>query len=129
MMNKSEGEFLKERAQEFLTNAIDLLKKGFFALTAFNLEQASQLYLKYFLFLKLGDYPKIHSLKDLLEDIGETYKKEKETERIWKKNLSLIRNLENAYLTSRYFSVRFEKEEVEQMLKFVKDLIVFLKNL
>lgn len=128
-MGKEEGEFLKERAKEFLENAEDLLKKGVLALAAFNLEQAAQLYLKYFLFLKLGDYPKTHFLKELLEDIGKVYRREEKTKKFWEKRIEVIRSLENAYLTSRYYAVRFEKIEVENMLKFVKELVSFLKSL
>lgn len=127
-MSKKEAEFLKERAEEFLTNASFLLQKGTYSLAAFNLEQTAQLYLKYYLFLKLGDYPRTHSFKDLLDDLGQAYEKE-EIEKFWRDNLETIRNLENAYLTTRYFPVHFEKEEVERMSKVVKNLISLLKKL
>lgn len=128
-MGKEEGQFLKERAEEFLDNARDLIKKKRFNLAAFNLEQAAQLYLKYFLFLKLGDYPKTNFLKDLLDDIGAAYQKEKLLKKFWEENLRLIRHLEDAYLTTRYSPITFEKIEVEQLLAFVEKLILFLGKL
>ena len=123
-----EGKFLQERANEFLENAIDLLSQGRYALSAFNFEQAAQLFLKYFLFTKLGDFPKTHSLKRLLKEVGEVTNKEK-IKVFMEKNADVLANLENAYLTSRYFPVEFEKREVENMKDFVEKMNLFLKQL
>lgn len=128
-MKIQEGEFLKERAEEFLSTAKYLLEKGRFTLAAFNLEQTAKLYLKYYLFLKLGDYPRTHSFKDLIDDIGQAYGKKETTKKFWLANMTTIRNLEDAYLTTRYFPVKFEKIEVEGMLKLVNELIAYLKSL
>lgn len=107
-----------------------LLKKGDYSLAAFNLEQASQLFLKHYLFLKLKDFPKIHSLNQLLKEIGKTYQKEKEIKKLIDENISLIADLEEAYLTSRYLPVEFYKSQVEKMEEFVDFLLKFLtKNL
>lgn len=83
-------DFLKERAEDFLSNAKDLIKKGVYPLAAFNLEQSLQLYLKYYLYLKLKKYPKTHFLGELLRGIGKAYKKEKEIEKIIEKMLILL---------------------------------------
>ena len=85
-MKQQEGLFLKERADEFLTNARYLLEKGGYTLAAFNLEQATQLYLKYYLFLKIGDYPRTHSLKELIDDLGQAYKKIDSARKFWQAN-------------------------------------------
>jgi len=126
-MKRGEGKFLQTRAEDFLENAKRLLSEGKYALSAFNFEQAAQLFLKYFLFSKLGDFPKTHSLKRLLRETGEVAKKEK-IKAFMEKNADVLSNLENAYLTSRYFPVEFEEKEVENMKNFVKTLILFLKH-
>lgn len=127
-MKKSEGKFLQTRAGEFLENAKRLLSEGKYALAAFNFEQSAQLFLKYFLFNKLGDFPKTHSLKRLLRGTGEVTNKRK-IRAFMEKNADVLSNLENAYLTSRYFPVEFEEKEVENMKNFVQTLILFLKHL
>jgi len=122
-------DFLKKRAEEFLKTADYHLKEGFYHLTAFDLEQALQLYLKYFLFLKLKDYPKTHSLKELMKNLGKAYHKELEIKKIIEKNIHLIANLEEAYISSRYLPAEFTLKQVKEMKKFVEDFIKFLKTL
>ena len=63
-------EFLRDNADAFLRNAEKLLEDGEFKLAAFNSEQAVQLYLKYLIGSKLGDFPKTHSLKRIFRDAG-----------------------------------------------------------
>jgi HEPN domain-containing protein len=124
-----EVNFLRKRAEDFLANAKYLIKKEVYSLAAFNLEQAAQLYLKYYLYLKLKKYPKIHLLGELLKGIGKVYKKEKKVKELVEKNANIISDLDQAYLTSRYLPAEFFKTQLENMLKFVEDLIEFLKKL
>lgn len=121
--------FLKERAQEFFETAKYLMKKEVYPLAAFNLEQSAQLYLKYYIFLKIRRYPKTHSLKKLLTALGKVYKKEKSVEKLKEDNINLISDLEQAYITARYLPAEFTQKQVENMQKWVKELIVFLKKL
>jgi len=122
-------DFLKKRAESFLKNARDLIKKEDYPLAAFNLQQTAQLHLKYYLFLKLKKYPKIHLLGELLKGIGKTYKKEKEVNKIIDENSNIISDLNQAYFTARYLPAEFFKPQLENMLKFVEELIRFLKKL
>lgn len=122
-------DFLKKRAEEFLTTAKYHLKKQMYHLAAFDLEQACQFYLKYYLFLKLKDFPKTHSLTRLLKDVGRTYGKEKEVKKLIKENIDPITDLEQAYLTSRYLPVEFYPDQVKKMEKFIDKLVGFLKQL
>lgn len=122
-------DFLKERAESFLRNANFALKEKRYFAVAFYLEQACQLYLKYYLFLKWKDFPKTHSLKELLEAIGRAYKKGKEIEKIIKNKENFISDLEEASLTARYLPVEFSNSQVKNIKKFVRDLIKFLKKL
>lgn len=129
MQENKEKEFLKKRAKEFLELAKMLYQEGKYNLSAFHFEQACQLFLKYYLFLKLKDFPKTHSLKELLFSIGRAYKIKKEVRRIYKENFSVIADLEEAYITSRYLPAEFSKEQVKEMLNFSQKLISFLKKL
>lgn len=123
------ADFLKKRAEEFFEGAKYHFKKDHYNIVAFDLEQACQLYLKYYLYLKLRRYPKTHLLKELLEGVGKVYKKQKTIEKILKEKASVIGDLEQAYLTSRYLPVEFSRYQIENMLVFAKGLIKFLKEL
>lgn len=121
--------FLKERAEDFLRDSELAIKEKRWNSAAFHLEQACQLYLKYFLFQKLADFPKTHSLRELLTDIGKAYSKEKLVKNFIKKNEETIFDLEQVYITSRYLPVEFSKKQVEKMKKFCEKLLKFLKKL
>ncbi len=56
-----EAEILRRRAIEFLKTAEFLFSQKSFDLVAFHLGQFCQLYLKYALLRKVGDFPKTHS--------------------------------------------------------------------
>jgi HEPN domain-containing protein len=112
-----EEEFLKERAEKFLKEAEDDIKKGFFDLAAFHLEQALQLKLKYFLAKKIGYFSKTHLLSELIKEVG---KINKEVKKIAEKNKRSIEELEIAYTASRYLPIRYSKEKVEELLIVVK---------
>lgn len=122
-------DFLKKRADGFLRGAKYHLREGDYNIAAFHLEQACQLHLKYYIFLKIADFPKTHSIQDLLSDIGKVYKRENEVVKFQKENIQLISDLEQAYITSRYFPVEFGKLQVQNMEKFVKSLFEFLRGL
>jgi len=122
-------DFLRKRAESFFNNAKDLIKKREYPLAAFNLDQAAQLILKYYLFLKIRRYPKTHSLKELLTKIGQIYGREKEIEKMKEKDINLISDLEQAYFTSRYLPAEFTQTQVENMKNWVEKLILFLKKI
>lgn len=122
-------DFLKKRAESFLRDANFAIKEKRWFAAAFHLEQASQLYLKYYLFLKWRDFPRTHSLRELLKNLGKAYQKEKEIKKMIKKEENLISDLEEAYLTSRYLPVEFTENQVINFKKWVYKLIKFLKNL
>ena len=126
----AKADFLKEKAETFLEDAqYDISREKWFA-AAFHLEQTVQLYLKYFLFKKYGDYPKIHSLNELFDEFKKGFpEKSKEIEKIQKDKASVIGDLNQAYITSRYLPVDFTRQQIEKMLEFATDLIKFLKKL
>jgi len=124
----AKADFLKEKAEAFLENGKEKLNQEVYFLAAFNFEQAAQLYLKYCFFLKLKDFPKIHEIDQLLQQLAKVYKKKEVVNKFLKKHASVIGDLNQAYITSRYLPVEFNKYQVEKMEEFVENLISFLKK-
>jgi HEPN domain-containing protein len=116
------GEILKERADEFVKLAEYAYKRKRYDLAMFNLEQAIQLYLKYKIWQKLGDFEKTHSITKLLKDFGRVYKKSKAVNKLIKENRKLINGLEVAYIESRYLPAQFFKEDVDKTFEFLNKL-------
>lgn len=125
----AEAEFLKERAESFFRDAELAIKESRWNSAAFHLEQACQLYLKYFLFKKIGDFPKTHSLRRLLKSIGKAYSKEEDIDNFVERNEEVLFSLEQAYIVSRYLPVEFSEKQVNKMVQFFKELLTFLQNL
>ncbi|WP_290597162.1 MULTISPECIES: HEPN domain-containing protein [unclassified Archaeoglobus] len=121
-MSIEEIEVLKDRAEKFLKNAVQLIDQGVYDLAAFNIQQHVELYLKYKLFLLIGNYPKTHSIKKLLKGIGIATGKENEIISFMEENIDRISNLENAYIISRCIPSEFEKKEVENMLEVAEKI-------
>jgi len=124
----AKADFLKEKAEAFFEDAkYDISRKKWF-LAAFHLEQVCQFYLKYYLFLKIADFPKTHSLRDLLADLGKAYNKKGEVKKFGEKYAQAIADLEEAYITSRYLPVEFSRYQIKSMEEFTKNLIKFLQK-
>ena len=87
------------------------------------------MYLKYCLFVKLKDFPKIHEINELLKEISKAYNKKKQIENFLKENASVIGDLQQAYITSRYRPLDFNQYQVKKMQSFIKRLRIFLKKL
>ncbi len=124
-----EIEVLRERSEKFLKNAKDLIGQGIYDLAAFNLQQSVELYLKYKLFLLSGDYPKTHSIKKLLKEIGRISGKDDAVSKFVTNNIDRISNLENAYITSRYIPSEFERTEVINLLEVAEKIRKFVDSL
>lgn len=116
-MSLEEAEVIKERAEAFLSNAEELFEKGVYDLAAFNIEQYCQLMLKYKLLVKTGTYPRTHSIVKLIRELA---KLSKGVEKLLD-DIVMVTKIEDAYIGSRYLPRRYEREEVREMLKFVKE--------
>ncbi len=123
-------DFLKERAEGFLRDANFAISEKRWNSAAFYLEQACQLYLKYYIFRKLKDFPKIHDLDKLLEELEKAYSQnKKEIEKFRKENAIVISALNQAYITARYLPVEFTENQVKEMKNFAQSLIKFLRKI
>lgn len=74
---------------------------------AFHLEQSCQLYLKYTIGKKLGDFPHIHSLPKLMEGIAKAFRDD-DFLAFYENNKQLVGALEQAYFEARYYDTQFE---------------------
>lgn len=110
-------EFLKKRALEMLRLADKAFELGMYNMTLFHCEQAVQLYLKYLLASRVGDYPRTHKMGELLEGVGKVLGEPLEFPSM---TLDL---LEEAYITSRYLPKEYSRETARDVLEFVKDFI------
>ena len=115
-------EFLKQRAKEFLEEAQRLNKEKKFNLAAFNLEQAVQLWVKYLIGKRIGDWPKTHYLSELIPQLAKAYEK-KEMLDYYKQNELFFDSLEDAYFTSRYFPKEFSESLVLELLEKSKEFL------
>lgn len=118
-------EYLKENADKFLENAEYLFGNGTYNLSAFNIEQAMQLYLKHLLAVKLGDFPKTHSLKRLFMEMKDICL---EAYEIFEDNINTVGDIESAYISSRYFPTEFLQKEVSNMLRIAKEIRRAIQN-
>jgi len=95
-------EFLKERALQFLEMSKAAAERDFHELALFHAEQALQLYTKYLIYRKLGDFPKMHFLRDLLDKVLELYGAVCNLDDFLRRRSAVLALLEHAYTTSRY---------------------------
>ncbi|HDN83628.1 MAG TPA: HEPN domain-containing protein [Candidatus Altiarchaeales archaeon] len=110
---------LKERGKHFFQVAIFDAEKGRYDLALFHLEQSLQLLLKSKLLEIAGDFPKIHSLKDLFALLEEFFPN---LDKIVDENILIIDVLEDAYIASRYLGAEYGKKEFDICRNFVKKL-------
>jgi HEPN domain-containing protein len=125
LSRKEEERNLARRSEEFLDTAKYQAGKGFYDLAVFSLEQALQLFLKSRI-LSLGmSYPRTHSVRRLLETFSEIASGEKKSvlKEILEKYLFELGALDDAYITSRYVTREYRKEEVEKLEKVVREII------
>ncbi len=114
--------FLKERAKEFWEEGVRLFNEGKYNLSAFHLEQAIQLWLKYLIALKVGEWPKTHHLSELIKGLVEVYEN-KEIWEFYQKNELFFDHLEDAYFVSRYFPKKFTQNSINQLIEGSKEFL------
>jgi len=121
VLSFEEAEILRKRAHSFLRNAERLLEEGEYDLAVFSLEQYCQLLLKYKLLVIKGTYPRTHSLRRLIRELGRS--REEVLVLINDvRNLHYIARLEEAYIASRYLPLTYEEAEVRDLMRFVKEV-------
>lgn len=120
-------EFLKKKAQRFWKNALNLYSDKVYDLAAFNLEQTLQIYLKYLIAKKIGEWPHTHYLSTLIKELSQIYEKENILE-FYSQNELFFDNLEDAYFISRYFPKEFTQNSVSHLIENCKRFFKFLEQ-
>jgi len=100
---------------------LDSLEAKDYDVASFLSEQAVQLY-KSLLLEELGDYPRTHSISNLLTILGKL-EKYKNVAKILEIKKREIRLMEDAYISSRYLVREFEEEEAQTLIKLAKEII------
>lgn len=119
-MSSEAAELLRKRALDFLEEADYLFERGKLDMSAFSLEQYCVLMAKYELLKFSGEFPHTHSLKLLLSRLVPFITGVKSL--LSDKNIVYVGLLEDAYVASRYLPRMYDKAEVEELLKFVKEV-------
>lgn len=127
-MRKLEVEVLKKRSSMFLELSKHALSQGFYDLACFLAEQSLQLFLKSLLLELIGDYPRTHSVRQLMNELSRVLKSRELDELVAASRVRLLA-LEDAYLLSRYYVRGYEKEDAEDMVKLVEELLSKIKKI
>jgi len=124
---KEEIKMYLERAEKFKKNAQFNFENGDHDLAMFHIEQACQLMIKAKLLDQKGYFERTHSLRKLLSEVIDV----EGVEEFLNKYKVVLRNLERAYITSRYYFEEFFKEEVEEAFKALEELkkILWSRNI
>ncbi len=123
-----EAEILRDRAYAFLRNARRLFEEGEYDLAAFSVEQFCQLILKYKLLIKTGTYPRTNSLLRLLRELDKL-EPGKNVGSFIDSELMFLTRIEDAYIVARYLPRRYERKEVEELLKFAERFREVIENI
>ncbi|MEM2363584.1 MAG: HEPN domain-containing protein [Candidatus Nezhaarchaeales archaeon] len=127
-MHKLEVEVLKKRSSMFLELSKHALSRDFYDLACFLAEQSLQLFLKSLLLELIGDYPRTHSVRQLMSELSRVLKSCELDELVAASRVRLLA-LEDAYLMSRYYVREYEKEDAEDMIKLVEELLSKIKKI
>ncbi|WP_456467879.1 HEPN domain-containing protein [Archaeoglobus sp.] len=115
---KEEVQMYIERAEKFRRNAKFNFENGDYDIAMFHIEQSMQLLIKAKLLDLKGYFERTHSLRKLLSKL----KGIEGVEEFLKNYRVVLRNLERAYITSRYYFEEFFKEEVEEAFEALENL-------
>ncbi|MCX8204915.1 MAG: HEPN domain-containing protein [Candidatus Nezhaarchaeota archaeon] len=126
-MRRLEVEVLKKRSRMFLEESRSSLDKGFYDVACFLAEQALQLYLKATLLELVGDYPRTHSVRQLLGELNR-HLRAGELEKFASENRARMLALEDAYLMARYFTREYEREDALDMVELVDKLLKLIEK-
>jgi len=122
-MHKDEVELFLKRAKNFLDGAKERFQKEDWDLTCFMAEQSVQLITKAIILEKGGELPKTHSIRKLFALLYQL------TElKAFKYDRKALLFLESAYLSSRYFSFTYEKEDAEEAIKIAEEIKKIVEN-
>jgi len=122
-MHKEEVELFLKRAENFLEGAKERFQKNDWDLTCFMAEQSVQLIMKATILEKGGEIPKTHSIRKLFGMLYQLTKNE-----VFNYDRKALIFLESAYLNTRYFNFKYEKEDAEEALKIAEEVKGYVRD-
>ena len=130
-MSIEEYRLLMRRAAMFLDEAREAYSRDRYDLVVFLAEQALQLFLKAQLLRMLGDYPRTHSVRQLLAMLGRALGKdaEKEITVFIRRERPRLSELEDVYIVSRYGFRTYTRDDAEDILSTVERVMSFVEEL
>ena len=128
-MRREEVELIRDRALRMLNSSKHHLEVGDYDIAAFMAEQAVQLFLKSKILEITGEMPRTYEIRQLLGMLRELGIGCGEIDEFVRINRSLIIRLDEAYLASRYLFRRYERDEVDELVRFAEEVINFVGNL
>ena len=98
------------------------MEEGFTAIGAFSPNQSLELYLKAKLLRESGGYPHTDDIKNLLRNLLDLSNENvrKKIELILKEKSLVLSLIQDAYLTSRYFSTSYSSDDLKEMISVIK---------
>ncbi len=118
---KEEIELYLKRARKFEENARFNFERKDYDIAMFHIEQAMQLIIKAKLLDEKGYFEITHSLRKLLSRFESD-----EVRKFVEKYGKVLRDLERAYVTSRYYFEEFFEEEVLSAFEALKEIRAIL---
>lgn len=107
-----------ERARHFYRVSEYDVSAGRYDIALFHLEQAVQLALKAYLLASVGDFPRIHSLRDLVELVDNDCLR-----RVADEKWYVVDILEDAYVGARYLVRRYGAREYAEARRFAEEVL------
>ena len=114
----------------FLEEAREAYGKERYDLAVFLAEQALQLYLKAQLLRVLGDYPRMHSVRQLLAILSKALggNSEREIVDFMRRERPRLSELEDVYVASRYGIRTYTRDDAEDILSTVERVISLVER-
>ena len=124
MTASDEFDSMIEKSRRFLLNAERNMDEGFIDIGAFSANQSLEIYLKALLLNESGDYPHTRDVKILLRNLADLSNVDvKNKIELFLNEKSLVLSLlQDAYLTSRYFSTSYSSDDLNEMISVVKHI-------
>ncbi len=120
-MSHEEIKKFRQKANGFLDTAVYNYNQGRNDIAAFCIEQSVQLFIKTKLLETVGEFPRTHNIVLLLKELGAVFKKGK-IEKFIQQHIGILTKLSDVYITSRYYTRDFFKEELDELLVFTEKI-------
>ncbi|MEM3448456.1 MAG: HEPN domain-containing protein [Nitrososphaerota archaeon] len=119
---------LLKKSKDFLETA-EYQMESFFDLSAFSLEQTLQLFLKAKLLAESIEYPRTRSVRAFGDFRVVAENRRDIVKSVLEKYMLELSVLEDASITSRYVMRNFTRNEVERLVKGVKEIMKMLNDI